>query len=481
MSGLVLEAGLLIGADEVSAAAGGQFVTWDPSTGTQVGLIAQGTAQDVDCAVRTAQDALAQTRDLRPVDRGRMLGRIARAIRERANELVDYDVRNSGLPRRMAIADVEVAARYFEYYAGAVDKHHGDSIPLGSEHVDYVQREPWGVCGVVTPFNVPMQLTARSLAPLLAMGNAAVVKPAEQAPLPVLRLARLMLDAGLPPGLVNVVPGAGAEAGEALVAHAGVQHLTFTGSVEVGRRIMRAASDNLTPVTLELGGKSPQVVFADADLDAATGAITQSALFTAGQVCSAGTRILVQEPAYDEVCARLHAIAQEMVVGLAADDPDMGPLISRRQQEAVCAAVDAAQEQGARRLPVAPLPPSLDGGFFVPPTVLVGVTPEMDIARQEVFGPVLAVMSFTDEADALRIANSTEFGLVAGVWSSALGPALRLARDIRAGQVFVNNYGVGGGVELPFGGFGNSGFGREKGLAALDEYSQIKNICVRIG
>jgi len=473
--------GLFIGGRSTPAIGGGHFDTYDPSTGRVVARVAAGRAVDIDVAVRQAAHTFDDSwPSTPPRDRTAALLRAATLLRDRASELIGIDERAAGLPTRMASADVETAGRYFEYYAGIADKLHGDTIPLGGNFLDYTEREPWGVCAIIPPFNVPFQLTARSLAPALAAGNTVVIKPAEQAPTPAIRLAEILTDAGFPPGAVNVVPGTGPECGAALVAHPGVRHVTFTGSLATGTAVMRAAADQVTPVTLELGGKSPQIVFRDADLDAAVEAIAASALLTAGQVCSAGTRILVDREIAGDVQERLVSRARKIRVGEAADGPDMGPLISETQQKRVLAAIDDARDDGAEILAGGRVPNGRRAGYFVEPTVIGAVTSGMRIAREEVFGPVVALMTFRDEREAIALANDTEFGLVAGVWTRDLGRAHRVARALRCGQIFVNNYGAGGGIELPFGGYRKSGIGREKGLAALDEYLQVKNVCVRI-
>ena len=475
-------AGMLIDGEEVGAAGGASFATYDPSTEEPVAQIAAGGERDVDRAVAGAGRAFASWWPATaPRDRAAVLHGAATLVRSHADELIELDERTAGLPTRIATADVETAARYLEYYAGIADKLHGDTIPLGENFVDYTEREPWGVCAVITPFNVPLQLNARSIAPALACGNTVVVKPAEQAPLPAIRLAQLITEAGGPAGLVNVVTGTGPEAGTALVAHPGVGHITFTGSLATGQAIMRGAAEQLTPVTLELGGKSPQIAFEDADLEAMVVAVVATSLMTAGQVCSAGTRILAHREIASELRARLVAAVQQITLGEAHDGPDMGPLISRVQRERVLDAIATARSDGARVLAGGGAPEGHPSGFFVEPTVLGDVTGQMRVAREEVFGPVIALMEFADEAEAIEIANDSEYGLVAGIWTEQLGRAHRVARAVRTGQVFVNNYGAGGGIELPFGGYRKSGIGREKGLAALDEYLQTKNVCVRIG
>jgi aldehyde dehydrogenase (NAD+) len=474
---------MLIAGEEVTAAEA--FETFDPSTGEAIGEVARATEAEVDRAVASARKTHEEVwRETTPRERSTVLFAVAQRIREAAAELAETSALNGGVALPSALGDVEAAARYFEFYAGAVDKIGGESIPLGPDYVDFTVREPWGVCGVITPFNAPYQLPSRSVSAALAAGNTAVVKASEQAPLPTLRLGRLLLEAGLPPGAVDVVTGFGQDAGARLAGHPGVDHLTFTGSAATATRVMALAAAELTPTTVELGGKSPQIVFADADIAETAQTIVRTIVWSAGQACSAGTRVLVEQPVHRELVEALAAATAEVTVGPALEGPDMGPVITRRQQQAILAAIAAARESGAGRLVTgggAPAEPSLDGGYFVEPTIFDDVDPASPLAREEVFGPVLAVTPVRDEAHALQLANDGEFGLVAGIWTSDVGRAHRLGSRIRAGQVYVNCYGVGGGVELPFGGYGKSGYGREKGVAGLLEYTQLKNVCVKIG
>jgi aldehyde dehydrogenase (NAD+) len=466
------------------AGSGSRLILVDPSTGEPFAELAAATAGDVDLAVKSARNALATWSDMPPVERSRVCGRVAAILAERAEALAEITIRDAGLPRTLALRDVEAAARYFEFYAGVPDKLHGETIPVGSEAVDFTLREPWGVCAIILPFNFPMQLAARDLAAALCVGNTVVLKPPEQAPLAALALAEICAEAGAPPGTVNAVTGLGPEAGEALVRHGEVAHITFTGSVPTARRVLAAAAEGVKPTTIELGGKSPHLVFADADQARAIAAIVATTYRTAGQACSAGTRVLVERSAQSYFVDALGAAVAALRVGPAADDPDVGPLISSHQRDSVLSSIAAGVANGARIVtgggpPAAGTVP--DGGFFVAPTLVDDVEPTSPMAQEEIFGPVVTVTSFDDEAGALALANGTDFGLVAGVWTSDVGRAHRLARRIEAGQVFINSYGVGGGVELPFGGYKRSGFGRIKGMAGALEYTQVKNVCVVYG
>jgi aldehyde dehydrogenase (NAD+) len=343
-------------------------------------------------------------------------------------------------------------------------------------------REPHGVCGQIIPWNYPMQIFGRSACGALAMGNAIVVKPAEEACLSILRVGQLMLEVGFPPGSVNIVPGLGHEAGAALSDHPGIDHMSFTGSRQVGTLVQAAAAKFNRPVTMELGGKSPQVVFADADMDAALPFITRAIIQNAGQTCSAGSRLLVEDRVYDEFVGRVAEKFKALRAGPWDRDLDIGPLISKKQKERVEKFIGDAGKDGIKLVAsgeVAANAPS--GGYYVPPQIFGDVPATHILAQEEVFGPVLAATRFKNEEDAIRIANATPYGLVAGIWTRDGGKQMRMARAVKAGQVFINNYGAGGGIELPFGGFKGSGFGREKGFAALFEFSAIKTVAINHG
>ncbi len=470
---------LLIGGVWRTAAAGTLPVE-DPSTGEAFAAIARGGAAEIEAAVAAAQAARAgDWGALAPAERGRLLSRLGRMVEDRADDLARLEARDVGKPLRQARADALALARYLEFYGGAADKVTGETIPYLPGYTVFTLREPHGVTGHIVPWNYPMQIIGRSVGAALAMGNACVLKPAEQASLTALAFARLAAEV-LPPGALNLVPGLGAEAGAALAAHPGVQHLSFTGSVATGAAVQAAAARNVVPVTLELGGKSPQLVFADADLDAALPQLVGPGIQNAGQTCSAAARILVERAIYPEVVARMAGVYRGLVAGPALADRDLGPLISARQKAVVEGYLARAGGlRVAARGQIAADAPA--GGHYVAPVLLADVPPDHVLAQEEIFGPVQVVMPFADEAEAIRLANGTPYGLVAGVWTRDGARQLRLARALRAGQVFLNSYGAGGGVELPFGGVGRSGHGREKGFEALMGFSALKTVAARHG
>lgn len=465
-----------IGGRWVRPAGGERLELENPSSGTPLCAIARGTAEDIDAAVAAAGDAMDGIwgRMTAP-ERGRILARLGALVLDRTEDLARLEAADVGKPLKQARADAIALARYMEFYGGAADKIHGATIPYLDGYTVYSLREPHGVTGHIVPWNYPMQIIGRSVGAALAMGNAAVLKPAEEACLTALAFAALAEEAGLPAGALNVVPGLGEEAGAALSAHKGVHHISFTGSVAVGSLIQTAAARNIVPVTLELGGKSPQLVFDDADLDAALPFLVNAGIQNAGQTCSAASRILVQRGIYDRVVENMAARYAALRVGPALADLDVGPLISARQKQLVSGFLAKGDdlEQVAKGRIAGDAPAH---GHYVAPTLFAGAAPDHVLAQSEIFGPVQIIIPFDDEAEAVAIANGTEYGLVASLWTRDGARQMRAAKALHSGQVFINNYGAGGGVELPFGGVGKSGHGREKGFEALYGFSRLKTV-----
>jgi acyl-CoA reductase-like NAD-dependent aldehyde dehydrogenase len=460
----------------------GTLPSFDPASGEVIADVPVADAVTVDEAVASAKRALAGHwgRTL-PAERGRILSRVAARLRDDADRLARIESLDSGKPLREAKGDIETSARYFEYYAGIADKMQGDTIPLGPDYVSLTWHEPVGVTAHIIPWNFPLVTTARGLAPALAAGATAVVKPAEQTPLTALLLADHLTAAGLPPGACNIVCGPGGETGAALVAHSDVAHVTFTGSVETGKAVMRSAADHVASVTLELGGKSPLVVLSDADLDAAVSGILKAIFTNSGQVCSAGSRLIVERSVADEVLSRVIQTVRGFQFGRGIDDPDLGPLISAEQLSKVASLVAAAREDGIEVLTGAETRriDGLEGGWFYAPTLLLAPDRSGAIVQEEIFGPVLVVQIADDLDHAIELANGTPYGLVAGIYTRDISKAFRFAKAVDAGQVFINQY-FAGGVETPFGGTKASGFGREKGLEGLRSYFRIKTVTAKL-
>jgi len=419
--------------------------------------------------------------DLRPIERGRMVQAMGRYLLEHCEEIARVLTLEQGKPLWESRIEVEGAALYFEYYGNQAATVEGRSVPLGAGYFDWTEYEPFGVSAQIIPWNYPVEMTARSLSAALATGNACVIKTSELTPLSTAWIAQAAQAAGFPPGAINVLCGLGSEAGAALSAHADVNQIVFTGSVRTGIAITTAAAQNVVPCVLELGGKSAAIVHDDADLEAFENDIRWGIYFNAGQVCSAMSRVIVHESRAAEMLERAEKVAKSLSVGPGIDrsdgGPTMGAMVSDAQRDRAVGMVARAEEQGAQ---VVTGGHKLNRpGAFLEPTVLADVTPDMEIAQQEVFGPVLSVLSFRDEAESIEIANGTDYGLVAGVFTADLDRATRAARRLRAGQVFVNEW-YAGGVETPFGGYGKSGYGREKGREALWNYIQTKNVAVKL-
>lgn len=448
-----------------------------PATGKRFAWLASGGKNEIDKAVAAARAALdGEWGRLTATERGRLMTRFAALVLAQVERLAWIEAHDTGKPISQARADMRAVARYFEFYGGAADKVHGEVIPYLNGYNVSVVREPLGVTAHITPWNYPAQMFGRTIAPALAMGNATVLKPAEEACLVCLELGQLAVDAGFPAGALNIVTGLGEQAGAALSGHDDINLISFTGSPEVGRLIQEAAARHHIPVVLELGGKSPQVVFADADLDAAAATVCKAITQNTGQTCSAGSRVLVERPIFEKFMGMVALRFNELRIGPPEDDADLGPVINETQQRRILDFIENARREGVPVLAQANPAASLASGYFVPPTVFGPVAADNALVCREIFGPVLAAQVFDTEAEAIALANGTEFGLVAGVWTRDGARQQRVARGIVSGQVFINCYGAGGGVELPFGGTKRSGHGREKGLMALEEVSTTKTI-----
>jgi len=470
---------LLIGGEFVAPSGGEYSTNLDPANEQPIAYVAQGTAADVDRAVKVARAALKPWNAIRAAERGRILMRFADLLRENQEELAALESLDAGKPiAGVQRQDVPAAIDTLAYYAGWCDKINGQVVPARPDALTYTVREPVGVVGAIVPWNFPLMIGMWKIAPALACGCTLIVKPAEITPLSALMVGRLALEAGVPPGVLNIVTGKGSVVGDSLVAHPGVDKITFTGSPSVGRGILQGAAGNFKRVTLELGGKSANVIFADANLDSAVRATASGIFFNAGQVCSAGSRVLVQRAVYNDVVELLSERARTIKLGDPSKrETNMGPLISAKQMKNVLDYVDIGKDEGASLVTGGRR--SGERGYFVEPTVFADVAHEMRISQEEIFGPVASVIPFDDEADALRIANGTAYSLAAGVWSADIGRVHRMAAGLKAGTVWVNTYGYTD-VRLPWGGSGDSGFGREHGDVAIENFTEPKAVWVSL-
>jgi aldehyde dehydrogenase (NAD+) len=472
---------LLIDGRRVAALSGRTFETVNPATGEVIAKVAEAGVDDVDSAVRSARAAFeGPWKRMRAADRGLLMLKLADLIRRDEDELVNLESLDSGKPvSAIRRQDLPAVLDTLTYYAGMADKINGQVIPARTDALTYTVREPLGVVAAIIPWNFPLMIGMWKIAPALACGCTVVLKPAEVTPLTALKIGELALEAGFPAGVLNVVPGFGKIAGQALVDHPDVDKITFTGSPVVGRQILQGASGNLKRVTLELGGKSANIIFPDADIDAAVKAAGSGIFFNTGQVCSAGSRILAHESIYDEVVQRLAARAESTRIGNPQETSTaMGPLVSEIQMKRVLDYIEIGRKEGARLVTGGSR--HGDTGFFVKPTVFADVEHQMRISQEEIFGPVATVIKFTDDADALRLANGTVYSLAAGVWSNDIGRVHRFARELKAGTVWVNTYGPTD-IRLPWGGSRDSGFGREHGDAAIENFTEQKVVWIQTG
>jgi acyl-CoA reductase-like NAD-dependent aldehyde dehydrogenase len=473
---------LTVDGKAVDATSGETFEAFDPSTGKVLTEVPKAGIPDVDAAVAAARRAVDDRRwsGLRPGKRSDILNKVADLIKKNSNELAQLEALDSGKPLQLASGEMWAVAECFKYFAGWPTKIYGETNPTEDDMFVYTLREPVGVCAGIIPWNFPLIMASWKVAPALAFGNAIVLKPAEQTPLTALRLAQLCLEAGVPDGVVNVLSGFGDDAGAALAQHPDVDKVTFTGSTEVGRKILHASEGNLKRVTLELGGKSPNIVFSDANLKYAAKGSMYGVFLNSGQACTAGTRILVEKDVHDEFVDQLVQATSTMKVGPALEEgTGMGPVISKEQLERVTGYIDIGRSEGAEVATGGECPTDLGDGYYVQPTVFTGVRNDMRIAQEEIFGPVVAVIPVDDVEDAIRIGNDTIYGLGSAVWTRDISKAHRVARGLKAGTVWVNTYGLYD-PSVSFGGYKQSGFGRDLGRHSMEAFTEMKSVWVNL-
>jgi len=477
---------LVIGGKRTDSSSGETFETVNPATGEVLARVARGNAADVDLAVAAARRAFEDRawRTLSAYDRSNLLLKLADLIERHADDLAVLECLDNGKPAHLTrLVEVEGSIKTFRYFAGWPTKFGGETLPVsprgGAQILNYTTREPVGVAGLIVPWNYPLSMAAWKVAPALAAGCAVVLKPAEQTPLTALRLGELALEAGFPPGILNVVTGFG-DAGAALVAHPGVDKIAFTGSTEVGKEIVRACAGNLKKVSLELGGKSPHIVFPDANLEAAATAVANGIFFNQGQTCTAGSRLYAHASCFDRVVEAVTVIARKLKVGDGLNPHiDLGPLVSQEQWDRVNRYVSVGRDEGAKLVTGGKRPPGLERGYFFEPTVFADTNASMRIVREEIFGPVLTALAWSDTEDLIAKANDTVYGLSAGIWTNDIKQAHRAAAALKAGTVWINCYNLVDPA-TPFGGFKQSGWGREHGRQAMELYSETKSIWVNL-
>lgn len=458
-----------------------KITVYNPSTGKPLVTIANATNEQIDDAVRIANEAFESEkwRSIKPFERGQILVELAQYIRQNAEHFAQLESLDVGKPLQQARGDIEAAARYFEFYGGAADKVMGDTIPIEDGILNAVVLEPIGVTVHIVPWNYPIQITSRSVAAAIATGNAVIVKSAEDTPLTTHELVK-WLNERLPKGIIQHVTGLGKDVGAYLSSHPSIHQITFTGSVPTGIAVMQAAAKNIVPVTLELGGKSPNIVFENVNEELALEGVMRAIIQNAGQTCSAGARLLIEKSYKETFCSKLVERFQQIRIGAGEQNLDMGPLLNANQFKKITALLELAQRDGkvligGKALRVE----NYEDGYYVEPTIVDELDVTHPLAVEEIFGPVLTVFTFETVEEALQLANSTDYGLVAGVWTRDIDVAHFMASRIKAGQVFINNYGAAGGIQMPFGGYKKSGIGREKGLVAMRNYTQMKNIAIR--